>query len=116
VWLENDDRRLLRSSSCIAVEVLVELTPALPQPFTLLAACGPAEHLVSDPACQLDDRLREPRAPARRPPRPVRHSSRARWPAPRERGLAQGFTDFLKKPFTSVELEQILDKVMGKSS
>ncbi len=36
--------------------------------------------------------------------------------ASREQALAQGFTDFLKKPFTSAELEQILDKVMGTRS
>ena len=47
----------MQASRCVAVEVLVQFTPVLPQPFTLLADCGPAEHLAPDPACQLDDRL-----------------------------------------------------------
>jgi CheY-like chemotaxis protein len=34
-------------------------------------------------------------------------------PASRDQALAEGFADFLKKPFTSVELEALLDRVMG---
>ena len=34
-------------------------------------------------------------------------------PASREQAMAQGFVDFLKKPFTSAELELLLDRVMG---
>jgi len=33
--------------------------------------------------------------------------------ASREQAQAQGFVDFLKKPFTSAELETLLDRVMG---
>ena len=31
--LEDNDGRLTRASGCVAVEVLVQFTPALPQPF-----------------------------------------------------------------------------------
>ena len=48
--LKDDERRLLRASCGIAVEVPVQFAPALPQPFTLLADRGPAEHLAPDPA------------------------------------------------------------------
>ncbi len=34
-------------------------------------------------------------------------------PVSREQAIAQGFADFLKKPFTSAELELLLDRVMG---
>ncbi|HCZ33379.1 MAG TPA: hypothetical protein DHV93_07940, partial [Holophagaceae bacterium] len=34
-------------------------------------------------------------------------------PASREQAVAQGFADFLKKPFTSAELAAILDRVLG---
>lgn len=34
-------------------------------------------------------------------------------PASRDQALAEGFADFLKKPFTSAELEALLDRVMG---
>jgi CheY-like chemotaxis protein len=34
-------------------------------------------------------------------------------PASREQALAQGFVDFLKKPFSSAELESLLNRVMG---
>lgn len=34
-------------------------------------------------------------------------------PASRDQAQAQGFTDFLKKPFSSAELEALLDRVMG---
>ena len=34
-------------------------------------------------------------------------------PASRDQAQAQGFADFLKKPFTSAELEALLDRVMG---
>jgi CheY-like chemotaxis protein len=34
-------------------------------------------------------------------------------PASRDQAIAQGFADFLKKPFTSNELEALLDRVMG---
>ncbi len=34
-------------------------------------------------------------------------------PVSREQAMAQGFADFLKKPFTSAELEALLDRVMG---
>ena len=34
-------------------------------------------------------------------------------PASRDQAQAQGFADFLKKPFTSAELETLLDRVMG---
>src|SRR5919106_3623566 len=57
-WLEDDDCRLSRASGCVAVEVVVQFTPALPKPFTLRANCVSAEHLAPDSACQLDDRLR----------------------------------------------------------
>jgi hypothetical protein len=56
--LEDDDRRLLRASRSVAVEVLVEFAPALPQLFTLEADRGPAEHLAPNPTDKLDDRLR----------------------------------------------------------
>jgi CheY-like chemotaxis protein len=32
----------------------------------------------------------------------------------REQALAQGFGDFLKKPFTSAELETLINRVMGE--
>jgi hypothetical protein len=47
--LKDDDRRLVRASCSVAIEVLVQFAPALPQPFTLLADRGPAEHLAPDP-------------------------------------------------------------------
>ncbi|MCE1205755.1 MAG: response regulator [Holophagaceae bacterium] len=34
-------------------------------------------------------------------------------PVSRDQAIAQGFADFLKKPFTSAELESLLDKVLG---
>ncbi|NWJ42095.1 MAG: response regulator [Geothrix sp.] len=34
-------------------------------------------------------------------------------PVSRDQAIAQGFADFLKKPFTSAELEVLLDRVMG---
>jgi CheY-like chemotaxis protein len=34
-------------------------------------------------------------------------------PVSRDQALARGFADFLKKPFTSAELEVLLDRVMG---
>lgn len=34
-------------------------------------------------------------------------------PVSRDQAIAQGFADFLKKPFTSAELEALLDRVMG---
>jgi signal transduction histidine kinase/CheY-like chemotaxis protein len=34
-------------------------------------------------------------------------------PASRDQAIAQGFADFLKKPFTSTELEALLDRVVG---
>ena len=34
-------------------------------------------------------------------------------PASREQAIAQGFADFLKKPFTSAELEALLQRVIG---
>ena len=34
-------------------------------------------------------------------------------PVSREEAMAQGFVDFLKKPFTSAELESMLNRVMG---
>jgi CheY-like chemotaxis protein len=34
-------------------------------------------------------------------------------PASREQAVAQGFADFLKKPFSSAELAAILDRVLG---
>jgi CheY-like chemotaxis protein len=34
-------------------------------------------------------------------------------PASREQALSQGFADFLKKPFTSAELEALLVRVLG---
>lgn len=37
-------------------------------------------------------------------------------PASREQAVAQGFADFLKKPFTSAELREILDRVLGSRS
>ena len=47
-------RPILRALCCVTVEVLVQFKPALPQPFTFVARCGPPEHLAPDPACQLD--------------------------------------------------------------
>jgi signal transduction histidine kinase/ActR/RegA family two-component response regulator len=35
-------------------------------------------------------------------------------PVSREQALAQGFGDFLKKPFTSAELETLINRVMGE--
>jgi hypothetical protein len=49
--LQDDDRCLSRASCSVAVEVLVQFTPALPQLFTFLADRGPAEHLAPDPTC-----------------------------------------------------------------
>ena len=37
-------------------------------------------------------------------------------PASRDQAIAQGFADFLKKPFTSAELEALLDRVLGSPS
>jgi signal transduction histidine kinase/ActR/RegA family two-component response regulator len=34
-------------------------------------------------------------------------------PASREQAVAQGFSDFLKKPFTSAELKGVLDRLLG---
>jgi CheY-like chemotaxis protein len=34
-------------------------------------------------------------------------------PVSRDQAIAQGFADFLKKPFTSAELEVLLDRVLG---
>jgi hypothetical protein len=71
--LGDDDRRLLRASCSVAVEVLVQFAPALPQLFTLLADRSSAEHLAPDPTGQLDDRLRMGlRACATSPERPRR--------------------------------------------
>ena len=56
--LEDDDRRLMRASCRVAVEVSVQFAPALPQPFALPADRGPPEHLALDPTGELDDRLR----------------------------------------------------------
>jgi hypothetical protein len=55
--LEDDDCGLSWASCGVTVEVLVQFTPALPQPFTFPTDCGPAAHLAPDPACELDDRL-----------------------------------------------------------
>jgi hypothetical protein len=54
--LEDDDRRLSRTSGCIAVEVLVQLTPTLPQPVTLPADCGSAEHPVHEQLLPVEQR------------------------------------------------------------
>ena len=35
-------------------------------------------------------------------------------PVSRERAIADGFADFLRKPFSSAELEAMLDRVMGQ--
>ena len=48
----------MRATSGEGVEALVDLAPALPQPFTLLTHGRPAEHLAPDPTGELDDRLR----------------------------------------------------------
>jgi hypothetical protein len=56
--LEDDNRRLSRTTRSVAVEVLVQFAPAPPQPLTLLAHCSPPEHLAPDPTGQLDHRLR----------------------------------------------------------
>jgi hypothetical protein len=48
--LKDDDRRLLPAQRSVAVEILVQFAPALPQPFTFLAHRCPAEHLAPDPA------------------------------------------------------------------
>jgi hypothetical protein len=48
---------LSRASRSVAVEVLVQFSPALPQPFTILAYRSPPEHLTPDPTGQLDYRL-----------------------------------------------------------
>src|SRR3972149_910555 len=56
--LEDDARRRWGASCSEPPRVLAQLPPALPQPFTLVAHRGLAEHLAPDPTCQLDDRLR----------------------------------------------------------
>ena len=56
--LEDDNRRLSRTTRSVAVEVLVQFAPAPPQPLTLLAHRSPPEHLAPDPTGQLDHRLR----------------------------------------------------------
>ena len=55
---EDDDRRLLGTPCCVAVQVPVQFAPAFPQPFTLAAHRSPAEHVAPDPVSQLDDRVR----------------------------------------------------------
>jgi hypothetical protein len=49
VRLEDDDGRFSRPPCSPVVQVLVDLAPALPQPFTLVARRGPAVHLAPDP-------------------------------------------------------------------
>jgi hypothetical protein len=56
--LEDDDRRLSRTTRSVAVEVLVQFAPPLPQPLTLFTHRSPPEHLAPDPTGQLDHRLR----------------------------------------------------------
>lgn len=50
---------------------------------------------------------------ALRPHLPGILSSGYALPVSREQAVAQGFVDFLKKPFTSAELEQLVDRAMG---
>ncbi|WLT30701.1 response regulator [Geothrix sp. PMB-07] len=50
---------------------------------------------------------------ALRPHLPGILSSGYALPVSREQALAQGFVDFLKKPFTSAELEPLIDRAMG---
>ena len=52
------DRSLAWASRGIAVEVLVELTPALPQPYAFLADRGPADHVAPGHPRELDDGVR----------------------------------------------------------
>jgi len=54
VRLENHDRSLLRTGCCVAVEVLVQLPPALPQSFAFDAERGPADDLASRPTRKVE--------------------------------------------------------------
>lgn len=55
---EDDDSGRARAPRSVAVELLVQVAPALPQPFTILAHSSPPEHVPPDSTGQLDDRLR----------------------------------------------------------
>ena len=55
VRLEDDYLRLLRASRSVAIEVLVDLAPTLPEPFAFLARRSPSEHLTPSSTRQLDD-------------------------------------------------------------
>ena len=46
---EDDDLRFSRASRRVAIDVLVQFAPTLPEPFAFFAHRGPADYLVAGP-------------------------------------------------------------------
>jgi hypothetical protein len=63
VRLEYYDCRLSRTTRSVAVEVLIQLAPELPQPFTILAHGSPREHIAPGPGRTRRQRVADPSAP-----------------------------------------------------